>query len=189
MKARTLFLAISLLLPIWARGFYNPQSGRWLSRDPIAEAGGVPLYAFVRNSPLDTTDKLGRDYLQLSDLQTMLHWNVERLRARLLSLCPNSSAMQWAGSDGAKQCCSPSGCRAQVEALVSEFKFYLTVTFTAQSRRFGDIIAFYQWPLAQDTTINDRAEMAPGNGQSWMDYNQGYGLKCQGWQALIRERT
>ena len=29
---------------------YNPQDGRWISRDPIGEKGGVHLYGFVKNN-------------------------------------------------------------------------------------------------------------------------------------------
>ena len=38
---------------------YNPSSGRWLSRDPIAEQGGKNLYNFVYNNPLNYFDFLG----------------------------------------------------------------------------------------------------------------------------------
>jgi hypothetical protein len=33
--------------------------GRWLSRDPITESGGVNIYGFVGNMPLDTFDVTG----------------------------------------------------------------------------------------------------------------------------------
>ena len=38
---------------------YQPDLGRWLSRDPIAEAGGINLYDYVHNDPVDQTDPLG----------------------------------------------------------------------------------------------------------------------------------
>src|SRR5277367_4329804 len=38
---------------------YDPNSGRWLSRDPIAEQGGINLYAYVRENPLNMIDYLG----------------------------------------------------------------------------------------------------------------------------------
>jgi len=41
--------------------YYNPSTGRWLSRDPIGENGGLNIYAFVGNGPLDATDSLGQD--------------------------------------------------------------------------------------------------------------------------------
>ena len=41
--------------------YYNPELGRWVSRDPIGETGGRNLSAFVRNRPLNRTDPLGLD--------------------------------------------------------------------------------------------------------------------------------
>jgi RHS repeat-associated protein len=38
---------------------YDPSTGRWPSRDPIEEEGGVSLYAFVENSSIDFYDYLG----------------------------------------------------------------------------------------------------------------------------------
>jgi RHS repeat-associated protein len=39
--------------------YYSPAQGRWLSRDPIGEAGGVNLYGFVGNDPVNGVDSLG----------------------------------------------------------------------------------------------------------------------------------
>ena len=39
---------------------YSPSLGRFLSRDPIEEQGGLNLYAFVKNSPIQKWDRLGR---------------------------------------------------------------------------------------------------------------------------------
>ena len=39
--------------------FNNPSTGRWISRDPIGELGGVNLYCFVLNRPIDLTDATG----------------------------------------------------------------------------------------------------------------------------------
>jgi RHS repeat-associated protein len=38
---------------------YNPELGMWLSRDPIAENGGLNLYAYVGNNPIMDWDPLG----------------------------------------------------------------------------------------------------------------------------------
>jgi hypothetical protein len=50
-----------LLLPQTAHCFYNPSTGRWLSRDPIEESGGINICAFVGNSVLNRVDRLGND--------------------------------------------------------------------------------------------------------------------------------
>ena len=39
--------------------FYHPALGRWASRDPIAEEGGLNLYGFVGNEGIDRWDVLG----------------------------------------------------------------------------------------------------------------------------------
>lgn len=39
--------------------YYNPSTGRWLSRDPIEESGGVNLYGMVRNNAVNLWDYLG----------------------------------------------------------------------------------------------------------------------------------
>lgn len=43
-----------------AQAFYNPSTGRWLSRDPIEEKGGKNLYGFNYNDPIQFYDKDGR---------------------------------------------------------------------------------------------------------------------------------
>jgi RHS repeat-associated protein len=41
--------------------YYDPTTGRWLSRDPIEEKGGVNLYGFVGNDAVDKLDVLGKE--------------------------------------------------------------------------------------------------------------------------------
>ena len=38
---------------------YDPDLGRWLSRDPIGETGGLNLYSYVANDPVRLTDPFG----------------------------------------------------------------------------------------------------------------------------------
>src|SRR4051812_39366114 len=38
---------------------YTPSTGRWISRDPANEAGGINLYGFVENSPINKIDRAG----------------------------------------------------------------------------------------------------------------------------------
>ena len=39
--------------------YYNPDTGRWLNRDPLGERGGVNLYGFLSNAPIGAIDALG----------------------------------------------------------------------------------------------------------------------------------
>jgi len=39
--------------------YYNPSTERWISRDPLAERGGLSLFGFVGNDPIDQVDILG----------------------------------------------------------------------------------------------------------------------------------
>jgi len=61
MKALSCSLTFGLLLflPLSAYCFYNPNRGMWISRDPVEERGGLNLYAFVQNSPVDFFDCFG----------------------------------------------------------------------------------------------------------------------------------
>ena len=43
--------------------YYDPVTGRWPSRDPIGEAGGLNLYGFVGNDPVNDADYLGLDFI------------------------------------------------------------------------------------------------------------------------------
>jgi RHS repeat-associated protein len=40
---------------------YDPDTARWLSRDPIGEAGGINLYGYVLNNPVNLWDPYGMD--------------------------------------------------------------------------------------------------------------------------------
>ena len=49
--------------------YYSAEMGRWLSRDPIREAGGVNLYSFVGNEPIGaSTSSAGNDSFSESTL-------------------------------------------------------------------------------------------------------------------------
>ena len=43
--------------------FYDPDLGRWLSRDPIGEHGGVNLYRYVGNNSVNGVDPDGLDWV------------------------------------------------------------------------------------------------------------------------------
>lgn len=51
--------------------YYDPVTGRWPSRDPIGEMGGLNLYGFVNNSPILKHDLLGMWFEWLPVLGTI----------------------------------------------------------------------------------------------------------------------
>jgi RHS repeat-associated protein len=56
--------ARSGLVLTWHRA-YAPETGRWLSRDPIGEEGGINLYGYVGNNPINLWDPLGLEDIQV----------------------------------------------------------------------------------------------------------------------------
>jgi RHS repeat-associated protein len=56
--AQAAALAFALLVEP-AKAFYSPTQGRWLSRDPLAERGGLSLYQAMANCTINKRDPLG----------------------------------------------------------------------------------------------------------------------------------
>ena len=42
--------------------WYDAETGRWLSKDPIGLSGGLNLYVFCRNAPISLVDAFGLDW-------------------------------------------------------------------------------------------------------------------------------
>jgi RHS repeat-associated protein len=61
--------------------YYSSWTGRWLSRDPIGEAGGENLFLFSGNDPVNLFDVLG------------LSWNVQRNTGYRASAKPTDGEM------------------------------------------------------------------------------------------------
>jgi RHS repeat-associated protein len=54
---------------------YDPVHGRWLSRDPIGEAGGVNLYGFIGNDGVNKVDVLGMFWSELIQDTVIPYWS------------------------------------------------------------------------------------------------------------------
>jgi pimeloyl-ACP methyl ester carboxylesterase len=68
--------------------YYDPLTGRWPSRDPIAERGGVNLYGFVGNDGIDKSDFLGF-YTMINARRSVIYkkngWPSPIVRAKKIS--------------------------------------------------------------------------------------------------------
>jgi hypothetical protein len=64
--------------------YYDPDTGRWLNRDPIGINGGLNLYGMVANSPLNYIDLLGLDLYAIDGTgnHTSAGSNIPRFVAR-----------------------------------------------------------------------------------------------------------
>jgi hypothetical protein len=51
--------AVAFFTALNVQAWYDPSTGRWASRDPIQEQGGLNLYNFTDNNPINSIDKYG----------------------------------------------------------------------------------------------------------------------------------
>ena len=73
--------------------FYDPVTGRWPSRDPIEEEGGVNLYGFVNNSVLHRIDVLGMSGLiDAEDTFDLLSDLVRKISPKLAKILDEKAA-------------------------------------------------------------------------------------------------
>ena len=56
-------------LGYWGYRYYSPVLGRWMSRDPIEEDGGLHLHGYARNGPAHGIDRLGLQSVPLGVAQ------------------------------------------------------------------------------------------------------------------------
>ncbi len=88
-KTLLLLAAIAAWSTIEVSAFYNPSTGRWLSRD-LREEGGEPnLYTFVNNTPLNALDPYGSfTLIDLLAIQTTVAQLTPMLLPQLVAVKP-----------------------------------------------------------------------------------------------------
>ena len=109
--------------------YYSPKLGRWLSRDPIEEWGGINLYQFTGSCPIINVDALGQQAEPLPWVPPMWPYipegfgcTVVRQGGRLLSCCTTVIGAAVTvictpsdcGGGGAKRCPYCGRCSSEI---------------------------------------------------------------------------
>lgn len=83
-----------------AAAVYDPELGRWLSRDPIGEDGGTNLYGYVGNDPANMIDPFGLEaVITLSDGKQLIADDAADLLKKI-NIVPNGQMKCLAFTDG-----------------------------------------------------------------------------------------
>ncbi len=127
--------------------FYDPETGRWPSRDPIAERGGVNLYGMVYNNTYGWIDVIGGwpsplnphrpesglvpgsfvDYQKLSDIESKRKAAQDETEKNKKPCCNEITY------DASNQCCINGSIYSSNE------KETVTLSFRIASIPFGDV--------------------------------------------------
>jgi RHS repeat-associated protein len=112
--------------------YYSPRLGRWLTRDPIGEAGGLHLYAYVYNLPGARVDALGLDWFD--DLSNFVAGAGDSLSFGLSRLARRGiSRVVWGDWDSN----SDPGSNAYFAGEVTEVAVEIVVTAGGATLRYA----------------------------------------------------
>ena len=156
--------------------YYSPELGRWISRDPIEEEGGVNLYAMVGNNPVNYWDSLGflpmpnifdldaMLALRNAELASLRQWRIDKtseLEIRFKGLCP-------------EKCCVN---RRKQKILKQECEIVAGKISKKIIQDVGDLIENYikhhwKWP-------------EPGLKGNLYANVTNYGMKCNTWADTV----
>jgi len=84
--------------------YYDPVTGRWPSRDPIEEEGGINIYNFVGNNSINKWDNLGNamgpegDDCQINEMKNE-KCLYPRIKLRCIDVPPLVSVLVWETCD------------------------------------------------------------------------------------------
>jgi len=87
--------------------YLTASIGRWLSKDPMEEAGGPNLYAYVGNRGLSAGDAFGLDWIEYTGLRITYYSGSTGDRSHAVSTGPADSGLPW--SQATSRCQTENG--------------------------------------------------------------------------------
>ncbi|MCF7689355.1 MAG: RHS repeat-associated core domain-containing protein [Cephaloticoccus sp.] len=149
--------------------YYSPSLGRFINRDPIEEQGGINLYSFVGNDPVNAWDYLGMESFGSThfDANGNAYW-VEEDGADQFSLDAQHTASVWRFGPMAStaQYDKQADSGTMAAAATKQWKDYLNTYYPAAGVPEGGVIlgeAKSVGDLPADYDFNSDLGNAPNN--------------------------
>jgi RHS repeat-associated protein len=152
--------------------FYNAVTGRWLSRDPIEELGGLNLYGMVNNDVVNGADYLGlspcdkikkkllEKQKEISRLADKIATIKKDIQKRLGELAEDSQGLPWT-IPGQPVSQNPATTRAGHEMLINVLKMHRD-KHAGELQRLGVELAALQCEYAACVKAEKKAATSLG---------------------------
>ena len=132
--------------------WYVPELQRWPNRDPIEEYGGVNLYAFSKNAPIDWTDPLGLQVVGITwqdgTTTTLYNPTIAKFTQSLEDACDTDKCKRI-------KCLDIKGhADSTMIQLAGDDSISVTGTGKILTSDGNDITTLLQNGLMQDATVN-----------------------------------
>ena len=122
--------------------YYDPNTGRWPSRDPIEERGGKNLYGFVGNDGVEQFDYLGLESPPsvANDANNLEHKNeIESIANELSKMCSSPCSQRCSSMDENK-------CKTEALKIAAS---YVDIVYKLRKNKNDEDIHFgwycYEW--------------------------------------------
>jgi RHS repeat-associated protein len=173
-------------LVYYGRRYLNPRDGRFLGRDPIAEAGGLNLYGFCLNDAINRWDYLGMNpYLdKLQQEATALEGEIGDYQGRISTL--EASVDAGADDEARRYRELVSQKQQELDAINSSISKYggtYTVGSDGSTGLYVDLngvvgpVAFNSPTIIEWGAGWNRDGVDPDTGQRWTIFRENQGLQ------------